>query len=121
MPNVYVFNTTASQMKLDLNGWDVMCGAGVQSGSSYAPTVVSVQYTPAQYPQGLFGSVNKFTTSFQGIQGAYQYTLNITNPTTDLQLYVFYDYILLAQVGNLTGSSGDVQNAPIQGTQVSGL
>jgi hypothetical protein len=117
--NIYVFNTTKSDLRLNLNGYDVTCGNGVWSG--YQPTVVSFAYTPGDYPQGLFGAKNSITANFRGLQGGYQYQLAITNPTTDLQLYVFYTYMVLAQTGALTGSSGSLSGVPFPGTFVSAI
>jgi hypothetical protein len=98
--NVYVFNATPKAMDLYLNNHELARGvAGVKQSASYQPTANQAARSPASKSEvAQFGSENELVVSFP-IGGSQRYTVNIDPNQTpledDLQLYVFFNQVVL--------------------------
>jgi len=108
--NVYVFNATPNTMSLFLNQHLLKASVqGVQQSNSYTPTAISVARNPADNPGvAQFGSKNDLVVSFDA-GGAQDYSVPIdpnTLPiTADLQLYIFFnEVVLVSPTGSGTSS-----------------
>lgn len=103
--NVYVFNTTSNAMNLILNN-HIVSGQlnGVTSSNGYTPTTLSIPRNPSSGNPGnaTFGGQNTLIVSFPD-GTAQSYTVNIDPSiipiTGDLQLYIFFNILVLLSPG----------------------
>jgi hypothetical protein len=98
--NVYVFNATPNTMSLFLNNHLLKTSvSGVTQSASYAPTPFSVSRNPADHSGvAQFGTYNEFIVSFDaGGSQSYSITIdpNQLSITSDLQLYIFFNEVVL--------------------------
>jgi hypothetical protein len=113
--NVYVFNATPNTMTLLLNNHLLKASvSGVQQSNQYTPTALSVARNPADDPGvAQFGSDNTLIVSFDA-GGSQQYSVpidpNAIPITEDLQLYIFFNEVVLVD------ASGAGHSSVIQGT-----
>ena len=114
--NVYVFNATPNTMTLLLNNHLLKASvSGVQQSNQYTPTALSVARNPADDPGvAQFGTDNTLIVSFDPAGGSQTYSVPI-DPTAipiteDLQLYIFFNEVVLVD------ASGAGHSSVIQGT-----
>jgi hypothetical protein len=116
--NVYVFNATPNVMSLFLNEHLLKASVpGVLQANSYAPTPLTVARNPADHSGvAQFGTDNDLTVSFDA-GGSQDYSVPIDPNqlpiTSDLQLYIFFDEVVLVT------PTGSGQSSVIEGSQTS--
>jgi hypothetical protein len=110
--NVYVFNGTPNTVTLILNGQPISGSlTGIAQGSGYAANSTTVGRSPSPGNPGnnTFGGQNSLIVSFSG-GGAQTYPVNIplgeAQISSDLQLYVFYNEVILVLPGGTAGPGG---------------
>jgi hypothetical protein len=114
--NVYVFNATPNVMSLFLNQHLLKASVpGVLQANSYAPTPISVARNPADNPGvAQFGSINDLVVSFDA-GGAQDYPVpidpNSLPITADLQLYIFFNEVVLVSPTG-TGTASVIVGTP---------
>lgn len=118
--SVYVFNATPNTMTLLLNN-HILSGStpGVQKTSSYQPSPQQVARNSAQGNPGnaTFGAQNTLIVSFPtGTDQSYPVNINpnAVQITNDLQLYIFFNEVVLVTP---TGAAGE--STVIEGQQLS--
>ncbi|MFL6137136.1 MAG: hypothetical protein ACJ74O_04970 [Frankiaceae bacterium] len=122
--NVYVFNGTPNNVSLILNNQPISGSlTGITSSSGYAPnsTTVARNASPGNPGNNTFGGQNALVVYFTG-GGAQSYPVNISlgqaQLAQDLQLYVFYnEVVLVLPSGSATDPGGSAQ--VIKGTRIS--
>jgi hypothetical protein len=113
--NVYVFNATPNTMTLLLNNHILKASVpGVQQSNQYTPTPLVVARNPADNPGvAQFGTNNTLIVSFDD-GGSQQYPVPIDPNkipiTEDLQLYIFFNEVVLVD------ATGAGHSTVIQGT-----
>lgn len=113
--NVYVFNSTPNTVMLILNG-QLITGTltGITQSSGYAPNSTTVARNSSSGNPGnnTFGAQNSLIVSFSG-GGAQTYPVNIplseAQIASDLQLYVFYNEVILVLPSGQAGPGGSSQ------------
>ncbi|HEX6038058.1 hypothetical protein [Longimicrobium sp.] len=122
--NVYLFNTTANSMALLLNNHILTVSLpGVTSSNGYTPTNISAARNPASGNPGTatFGGQNVLIVSFpDGSSQQYNVDIPLSSApiTQDLQLYLFFNQVVLVINGD--GTNINPQSAQvIQGQPVS--
>jgi hypothetical protein len=120
--NVYVFNATPNTMTLLLNAHILKASvSGVQQSNQYTPTPIAVPRNPADNPGvAQFGTNNTLIVSFDA-GGSQQYPVPI-NPNTipiteDLQLYIFFNEVVLVDATG-AGHSTVIQGSPADQAEV---
>jgi hypothetical protein len=114
--NVYVFNATPNVMSLFLNEHLLKASVpGVLQSNSYTPTPLSVARNPADNPGvAQFGSTNDLVVSFDA-GGAQDYAVpidpNSLPITVDLQLYIFFNEVVLVSPTG-SGTASVISGAP---------
>jgi hypothetical protein len=112
--NVYVFNATPNVMSLFLNEHLLKASVpGVLQANAYAPTPLTVARNPADHSGvAQFGTDNDLTVSFDA-GGSQDYSVPIDPNqlpiTSDLQLYIFFDEVVLVT------PTGSGQSSVIEG------
>ncbi|MDT5296608.1 MAG: hypothetical protein QOJ76_3488 [Acidobacteriota bacterium] len=104
---VYIFNTTNQDIKVELNDEDLDERLAPNAGTgSYAPTLAIVMRSDASTTtDAVFAGSNTMEIRFAGTRQQYA-NIKIdpgAYPTnTDLVLYIFYSYLVLASTVNNT-------------------
>lgn len=120
--NIYIFNATPNQIGLFLNQYPLNSINGVASTNGYAPNSQTVARNPSPGNPGVaqFGGQNSLIVNFPSTGGQAQvYQVNINSQTynlsQDLQLYVFFDEVVLVS-GTSDTSDQPGQSQSIEGT-----
>lgn len=113
--NVYVFNGTPNTVTLILNGQPIsgtLTGIAQSSGYAANSTTVGRSPSPGNPGNNTFGGQNSLIVSFTG-GGAQTYPVNIplgeAQINSDLQLYVFYNEVILVLPSGTAGPGGSSQ------------
>lgn len=118
--NVYVFNATPNTMSLFLNEHLLKAGVtGVQASNQYTPSAITVARNPADHAGvAQFGSENELVVSFDA-GGSQEYSVPIDPNelpiTDDLQLYIFFNQVVLVTPTGAGKSDVIVGNPTPQG------
>ena len=120
--NIYIFNATPNQIGLFLNQYPLNSINGVASTNGYVPNAQTVARNPSPSNPGVaqFGGQNSLLVNFPSTGGQAQvYQINISSQTynlsQDLQLYVFFDEVVLVS-GTSDTSDQPAQSQSIEGT-----
>lgn len=117
--NVYYFNSTPNTMLLLLNNSILNASlTGVAQTTSYVPAYGSAARNPAtESNNATFGQNNTLVVSFPG-GGSQTYAVDIdpnqVQLTNDIQLYIFFNEVVIVTPGgqgNQSGQSGGQQTA----------
>lgn len=112
---VYVFNGTPNAMLLILNNQILTTNlAGIQKTSNYAPQQTTAPRNPAAGNPGnaQFGGSNTLIVSFpSGTSQTYPVNIdpNQIQIDNDLQLYIFFNVVILVIPGGSASSQGQQQ------------
>lgn len=123
--NVYVFNATPNTMSLLLNSHVLKVSvAGVTQSNQYQPTPIVVPRNPADHSGvAQFGTDNELIVSFDA-GGAQEYSITIDPNevaiTADLQLYIFFNQVVLVSPDG-SGQSNVIVGAPAAAAKVDQL
>lgn len=110
--NVYIFNATPNTVGLILNNQPLGSSlTGITSSSGYAPnsTTVARNASPTNPGNNTFGGQNTLVVYFSG-GGGQTYPVNIPTSlaqlSSDLQLYVFYNEVILVSPSGTASDPG---------------